>query len=558
MPSNALNALLASQFFSCLGSSTAAYAQRLWILNNTDSVAAFALTAFFAECPGLLVAPFAGTLADTYPRRMLIVGADAFASATNVLLFAMASLGSLSPIHIYVANIVFSIGKAFQQPAVDAMFYSNLPASTRVGAMAGLFDLVIGTNEMLAPGFAAFLLGTMGYWAVVVTDVMTCACASGILFYFDLDKTSKVFRRQLPGKAADEDSPADSSSSGTGGSSSTDGEDSSISGFIGALGAAAKPKTAAVAQDNDDDAHGGDGKGNRSSTPSQMTQGLSLSGDGVSIPIEDQELLRQIYWEEDNDEIFVRRMFTGLRWLRRDPAMMSILILFAWCNFCHAFVTGLLPVVLYRAAGSLSLGTVQSVASMGVLIGGVGVAWLNWIPKRNQCTWCFRFILIQGCIISLNYFKPIPWAVAIFGFVYYTMDPVITSTASILWKVTTPDSLQGRMSSLRFIVVSIPVPIANLMTGPSVDYFTDLVARTHESCAAGTTSALVCALTPYDGIAVVLVLAGVSIIAAVVALPFFVKSLANVDLVVARAFKEDVSVIEGENGNAGESRSLNA
>src|ERR1044071_3740712 len=95
----------AGQTVSLLGSSLTSFALGVWVYQRTGSVTKFALIAFFASLPGLLVSPIAGALVDRWDRRRTLILSDSLAAVTSVILLVLLwdeSRDLLEVWHIYV------------------------------------------------------------------------------------------------------------------------------------------------------------------------------------------------------------------------------------------------------------------------------------------------------------------------------------------------------------------------------------------------------------------------------------------------------------------------
>ena len=61
------------QFVSMLGSGISSFGLSLWIFMMTKSATTFAMTFLVQILPGIIFAPFAGSMADRQQRKQIIV-----------------------------------------------------------------------------------------------------------------------------------------------------------------------------------------------------------------------------------------------------------------------------------------------------------------------------------------------------------------------------------------------------------------------------------------------------------------------------------------------------
>src|SRR3954464_4180840 len=70
--------------------------------------------------PILLLSPYAGVIADRFPKRRLMQLTQATMALTSLLLGLIAVLGVAQTWHVYVLALLFGVGAAFDTPARQA------------------------------------------------------------------------------------------------------------------------------------------------------------------------------------------------------------------------------------------------------------------------------------------------------------------------------------------------------------------------------------------------------------------------------------------------------
>jgi MFS family permease len=68
--------IAAGQFISMLGSGLTSFALAVWIFEQTGQATPFALTVLFGSLPSILLSPLAGSLADRWNRKTILLLAD--------------------------------------------------------------------------------------------------------------------------------------------------------------------------------------------------------------------------------------------------------------------------------------------------------------------------------------------------------------------------------------------------------------------------------------------------------------------------------------------------
>ena len=94
------------QLISLIGTDITKFALRIKTYQDTGSVTQYGFLTFFSEMPAMLLSPFAGVIVDRYPRKYIMMTADAATAATTLGLALLYYFDSLHIWHIYLANIV--------------------------------------------------------------------------------------------------------------------------------------------------------------------------------------------------------------------------------------------------------------------------------------------------------------------------------------------------------------------------------------------------------------------------------------------------------------------
>ncbi len=171
---------LASQTITLLGSSIVQMAI-IWrvTLDTSSGVWAMLLT-FSSTLPQMILSFFAGVWADRFPRRRLIILADAgIAAATLVLIFVFLAGDAVGLLPLLILmSALRSVGTGIQSPAVSAAIPQIVPEKQLMrynGINGGIMSLV----QFAAPAVAAALLAIGPFHWLLMIDVATAI--AGIL-----------------------------------------------------------------------------------------------------------------------------------------------------------------------------------------------------------------------------------------------------------------------------------------------------------------------------------------------------------------------------------------
>jgi MFS family permease len=164
------------QLVSLLGGNLFGFAVGIWVLQKTESVTLFALITLCNTLPGLIIAPFAGAIADRYDRRRLMILGDTGAalSTLSVAIIIWSETPAMWP--FYLALIFGTLANAFQWPAYHASI-PMLVAKEQLGRVNGMIQTGQAVGMLLAPILGGVLVVTIGIAGVILIDFVTFAFA---------------------------------------------------------------------------------------------------------------------------------------------------------------------------------------------------------------------------------------------------------------------------------------------------------------------------------------------------------------------------------------------
>ena len=168
------------QFISMLGSGLTGFAIGVWIFQKTGQAMPFALTVLFGNLPGLLLMPVAGSLADRWNRKALMILADSGNALITLALFILLLWGDLQTWQIYLLVTVGSIFSAFQEPAYHASVSMIVPKKDLARAN-GIAQTAQAIQSILTPLIAGGLFVTIGMRGIIMIDFITYFFAVGAL-----------------------------------------------------------------------------------------------------------------------------------------------------------------------------------------------------------------------------------------------------------------------------------------------------------------------------------------------------------------------------------------
>lgn len=165
-----LNLVLA-QAISAAGDMLLITAASIAVFSETDSATAVSLLLGVAALPTVILGPLAGTFADWFPRRRMMILADvASAAACGVALVVSLLLRIEAAAFLSVA-IVAALS-SFYRPAAQALL-PTLAGSRQLERANSGVRLGTSLANIIGPAAAGLLVGTLGFEALLVVDALT-------------------------------------------------------------------------------------------------------------------------------------------------------------------------------------------------------------------------------------------------------------------------------------------------------------------------------------------------------------------------------------------------
>ena len=161
MKNRNLRIYLGGQAISLLGTWMQVAAQSWVIWELTKSESALGIVVMLNSIPLLVLAPWAGAVADRFNRRLILLVTQGIAM---LLAFALAILIQTDLIqiwHIYLSALILGIVSALDFPAQQA-FIGDLSGMGQVRQAVTLNIMALQVARMLGPAIAGILLKTVG------------------------------------------------------------------------------------------------------------------------------------------------------------------------------------------------------------------------------------------------------------------------------------------------------------------------------------------------------------------------------------------------------------
>ncbi len=147
-------------------SNTGTWMQRVaqdWlvVLLAVNDGVALGITTALQFLPALLLSPYAGLIADRFPKQRLLQVTQTVMAVTAVLLGVLAVTGTVEVWHVYVLALAFGMGSAFDAPARQS-FVSEMVEPEDLSNAVGLNSASFNAARVAGPAIAGLLIGAFG------------------------------------------------------------------------------------------------------------------------------------------------------------------------------------------------------------------------------------------------------------------------------------------------------------------------------------------------------------------------------------------------------------
>ena len=122
---------------------------------------ALGITTGLQFLPALLLSPYAGLIADRFPKQRLLQVTQTVMAVTALLLGVLAVTGAAEVWHVYVLAFLFGVGSAFDAPARQS-FVSEMVDAEDLSNAVGLNSASFNAARVAGPAIAGLLIGAFG------------------------------------------------------------------------------------------------------------------------------------------------------------------------------------------------------------------------------------------------------------------------------------------------------------------------------------------------------------------------------------------------------------
>jgi MFS family permease len=173
-------------------SNTGTWMQRVaqdWlVLELTHSGTALGIVTGLQFLPALLISPYAGLIADRFPKRKVLTITQLVMGAIALILGTMTVTGVVQTWHVYALAFLFGIGTAFDAPTRQA-FVVEMVGKDDLSNAVGLNSASFNAARLIGPGLAGLLIHWIGTGPVIMINGFSYAA---VILSLHLMRTSEL------------------------------------------------------------------------------------------------------------------------------------------------------------------------------------------------------------------------------------------------------------------------------------------------------------------------------------------------------------------------------
>lgn len=172
LSSRQLRRYLAAQQLSMIGTWLQATATIWIVLTLSGSALDVGISSALQFGPILLIGPYAGSVADRWPRRSIMLVTQSLAAADIGALAVLTSLHEIHVLEVWILVFIFGLLDAFDSPARQSLL-SNLAGADAATNATALSDVTATLARIAGPAVAAGIIAVQGPAACFAADTVT-------------------------------------------------------------------------------------------------------------------------------------------------------------------------------------------------------------------------------------------------------------------------------------------------------------------------------------------------------------------------------------------------
>ncbi|HCC36020.1 MAG TPA: MFS transporter [Ruminococcaceae bacterium] len=160
------------ELISSIGSGITAFGLSVYMFQTTGTATSVGIVTLCAFLPSVMLAPFAGALADRMDRRLLMVLGDSLSAVGLVVLLILLFIGDPPAWQIYLCVGINSIFVSLLAPTYKATI-TDLVEEKDFTKASGMVQLADSSKYLLSPIIAGIILSFTDIKLILIIDICT-------------------------------------------------------------------------------------------------------------------------------------------------------------------------------------------------------------------------------------------------------------------------------------------------------------------------------------------------------------------------------------------------
>jgi MFS family permease len=205
---------------------------------------------------------------------------------------------------------------------------------------------------------------------------------------------------------------------------------------------------------------------------------------------------------------FLKEASFGFKYIFARPSLLGLQMVFFFGNLFWGIAFAVLAPMLLARTGqnTLALGSVESAASIGMVVGGIGMS--AWGGFKNRVHGVLLgWMLSSLAVLSFGLGRGLPvWVPAIL--ISGLFGPLVNGSNQAIWQAKVAPDLQGRVFSARRLIAWLTNPISPIIGGTLADFVLEPAMKAQSSSLAHALGPIFGA-GPGAGMSVLFVICGI-------------------------------------------------
>ena len=164
-----------------------------------------------------------------------------------------------------------------------------------------------------------------------------------------------------------------------------------------------------------------------------------------------------------------REALYGWTYIKERPSLLLLLFYFTTTNFFLTLALVLFAPMILSFSTPQTLGTLNSISGVGVLLGGIAMS--AWGGPKDRIRGVLGFGFVVAISLILIGIRPRTLLIAPAIFALYFAIPLVNSCSQALWQCKTAPEVQGRVFSLRRMLATSLAPVSFVIAGWISDHW---------------------------------------------------------------------------------------